>query len=124
MLEEMNRSEENEISADIHVPPDSPWFDGHFPGEPILPGVAQIGMVFDAIRRARNRELKISSVRRVRFKRIIRPDDQLKIIVAPLKKEADSYSFRILIQDEAVCSGEMTVENRKDRTKDGASLKT
>ena len=123
MLEEMNRSEENEISADIHVPPDSPWFDGHFPGEPILPGVAQIGMVFDAIRRARNRELKISSVRRVRFKRIIRPDDQLKIIVSPLKKEADSYSFRILIQDEAVCGGVMTVENQKDRTKDGASLK-
>jgi 3-hydroxymyristoyl/3-hydroxydecanoyl-(acyl carrier protein) dehydratase len=124
MLEEMNRSEENRISADIHVPPDSPWFDGHFPGEPILPGVAQIGMVFDAIRRARNRDLKISSVRRVRFKRIIRPDDQLKIIAAPLKKEADSYSFRILIQNEAVCSGVMTVENRKDRTKDGASLKT
>jgi 3-hydroxymyristoyl/3-hydroxydecanoyl-(acyl carrier protein) dehydratase len=124
MLEEMNRSEENEISADVHVPPDSPWFDGHFPGEPILPGVAQIGMVFDAIRKARNRDLKRSSVRRVRFKRIIRPDDQLKIIAAPLKKEAGAYSFRILIQDEAVCSGVMTVENQKDRTKDGANLKT
>jgi 3-hydroxymyristoyl/3-hydroxydecanoyl-(acyl carrier protein) dehydratase len=115
MLKEMNRSEENEITADIHVPSDSPWFDGHFPGEPILPGVAQIGMVFDAIRKARKRDLRISSVRRVRFKRIIRPDDQLKIIAAPLKKEAGSYSFRILIQDEAVCSGVMTVENRKDR---------
>ena len=124
MLEEMNRSEENGISADIHVPPDSPWFDGHFPGEPILPGVAQIGMVFDAIRKARNPDLKISSVRRVRFKRIIRPDDQLKIIAAPLKKEAGSYSFRILILDEVVCSGMMTVENRKGRTKDGANLKT
>jgi 3-hydroxymyristoyl/3-hydroxydecanoyl-(acyl carrier protein) dehydratase len=124
MLEKMNRSEDNEISADIHVPPDSPWFNGHFPGAPILPGVAQIGMVFDTIRKARNRDLKISSVRRVRFKRIIRPDDQLKIIAAPLKKEAGSYSFRILIQNEAVCSGVMTVENRKGRTKDGANLKT
>jgi 3-hydroxyacyl-[acyl-carrier-protein] dehydratase len=124
MLEEMNRSEENEILAYIRVPPDSPWFNGHFPGEPILPGVAQIGMVFDAIRKARNRDLKLSSVRRVRFKRIIRPDDHLKIIAAPLKKEAGSYSFRILIQDEAVCSGVMTVENHKDRTKDGANLKT
>ena len=110
MLEEMNRSEENEISADIHVPPDSPWFDGHFPGEPILPGVAQIGMVFDAIRKARNRDLKISSVRRVRFKRIIRPDDQLKIIAAPLKENASAYSFRILVANETVCNGVMTVE--------------
>ena len=113
----MNRSEENEISADIRVPSDSPWFDGHFPGEPILPGVAQIGMVFDAIRKAHNQELKVSSVRRVRFKRIIRPDDQLKIIAVPLKQETDSYSFRILVQDETVCSGVMTVENQKELRK-------
>lgn len=113
----MNRSAENEISADIRVPSDSPWFDGHFPGEPILPGVAQIGMVFDAIRKAHNQELKVSSVRRVRFKRIIRPDDQLKIIAVPLKQETDSYSFRILVQDETVCSGVMTVENQKELRK-------
>ena len=113
-LKEMNRSEANEISADIHVPSDSPWFDGHFPGKPILPGVAQIGMVFDAIRKARSQDLKLSGVRRVRFKRIIRPDDRLKIMAAPLKQEADSYSFRILIQDETVCSGVMTIENQSE----------
>ncbi len=109
----MNRTEENEISADINVPSDSPWFDGHFPGEPVLPGVAQLGMVFDVISKARNRELKISSVRRVRFKGIIRPDDTLKIVAAPLKQESGSYSFRIMIRGEAVCSGVMTVENVK-----------
>ena len=113
-LKEMNRSEANEISADIHVPSDSPWFDGHFPAEPILPGVAQIGMVFDAIRKACSQDLKLSSVRRVRFKRIIRPDDRLKIMAAPLKQDVGSYSFRILIQDETVCSGVMTVEELKN----------
>ena len=113
----MNRSAENEISADIRVPSDSPWFDGHFPGEPILPGVAQIGMVFDTIKKAHNQEFMVSSVRRVRFKRIIRPDDQLKIIAVPLKQETDSYSFRILIQDETVCSCVMTVENQKELRK-------
>ena len=111
MLKDMKQSEENEISANIYVPSDSPWFDGHFPAEPILPGVAQIGMVFDAIRKACKRGLKLSGVRRVRFKRIIRPGDQLKIIAAPLKQEAGSYIFRILIRDDAVCSGVMTVEN-------------
>jgi 3-hydroxymyristoyl/3-hydroxydecanoyl-(acyl carrier protein) dehydratase len=112
-LNKMNRSAENEISADIHVPSDSPWFDGHFPGEPILPGVAQIGMVFEAIKKAHKQELKVSGVRRVRFKSIIRPDDRLKIIAAPLKQETASYSFRILVRDETVCSGVMAVENQK-----------
>jgi 3-hydroxymyristoyl/3-hydroxydecanoyl-(acyl carrier protein) dehydratase len=113
-LKEMNRSEENEISAEIHVPSDSPWFDGHFPGVPILPGVAQIGMVFDAISKAHNQNLMISSVRRVRFKHIIRPDDQLKIIAVPLKQETDSYSFRVLVQEETACSGVITVELQKN----------
>ena len=112
VLKELTRSDKNEIEADIQVPSDSPWFDGHFPGEPILPGVAQIGMVFDAIRKARNQDLKISSVRRVRFKQIIRPDDKLKLIAAPLKENTGAYSFRILVENEAVCSGVMMVEER------------
>jgi len=77
-----------------------------------LPGVAQIGMAFDIISKARNQDLRISGVRRVRFKRMIRPDDQLKIIAAPLNKEIGAYSFRIMIQEEAVCSGVLTVENK------------
>ncbi|MGD8258132.1 MAG: hypothetical protein PVF14_02435 [Desulfobacterales bacterium] len=104
-LKGLARSDQNEISAAIHLPPGSPWFHGHFPGEPILPGVAQIGMVIDVIRKARKQDLKVSAVRRVRFKQIIRPDDQLKIIAAPLREDTDTYSFRILMEDEIVCSG-------------------
>jgi 3-hydroxymyristoyl/3-hydroxydecanoyl-(acyl carrier protein) dehydratase len=123
-LKKITRSAENEISADIQVPPDSPWFDGHFPAEPILPGVAQIGLVLDVISKAQNQDLKASSVRRVRFKRIVRPDDKLKIIAAPLKQEIDSYSFRILIQDETICSGVLTVGDLEDRSKNGSNLQT
>jgi 3-hydroxymyristoyl/3-hydroxydecanoyl-(acyl carrier protein) dehydratase len=110
VLKELTQSDKNEITADIHVPSDSPWFRGHFPGEPILPGVAQIGMVIDAIRQVRDQDLKVSGVRRVRFKQIIRPDDKLKLITAPLKKNVGTYTFRILVENEAVCSGVMTVE--------------
>jgi 3-hydroxymyristoyl/3-hydroxydecanoyl-(acyl carrier protein) dehydratase len=113
VLKGLTRSDKNEIEADILVPSDSPWFRGHFPGEPILPGVAQIGMVIDAIRQARDQDLKVSGVRRVRFKQIIRPDDQIKLITAPLKENAGAYSFRILVEDEAACSGVMMVEDKK-----------
>ena len=113
VLKELTRSDKNEIVAEVHVPSDSPWFHGHFPGEPILPGVAQIGLVIDAIRQAQNQDLKVSGVRRVRFKQIIRPDNQLKIIAAPLKQNAGAYSFQILVEDEVACSGVMMVEGRK-----------
>jgi len=115
VLKKLTRSDKNEIEADIHIPSDSPWFRGHFPGEPILPGVAQIGMVKDAIRQARDQDLKVTGVRRVRFKQIIRPDDKLKLIATPLKQNVGAYTFRILVENEAVCSGVMMVEERTKR---------
>ena len=113
VLKELTQSDKNEITADIHIPSDSPWFHGHFPGEPILPGVAQIGMVIDAIRQAQDQDLKVTVVRRVRFKQIIRPDDELKLLAAPLKENVGTYTFRILVENEAVCSGVMMVEEHR-----------
>ena len=115
VLKNVTRSDKNEIEAEIQVPPDSPWCSGHFPGDPILPGVAQIGMVKDVIRQARGQELSVSAVRRVRFKQIIRPDDKLNLVAAPLKENTGAYSFRILVENEVVCSGVMMVEELKKR---------
>lgn len=96
--------------ADIRVPSDSPWFVGHFPGEPILPAVAQLGIVFDVIGRFSGQQIEIEGVERVRFKKMIRPDDPLRVIVEPRKGRNNSYSFRIALQEELVCSGFMTVK--------------
>lgn len=109
-LIDMEGSADNEIRADIEVPAESSWFDGHFPGEPVLPGLAQISMVFDVIRKASDGERSVASVSRVRFKRIIRPDELLTVMAAPLKKEADAFSFRIQTQGDLVCSGVMRLQ--------------
>ncbi|MBW2296112.1 MAG: hypothetical protein JRF32_00690 [Deltaproteobacteria bacterium] len=112
-LNKIERCDDNKIRADIQVPPSSPWFDGHFPGEPVLPGLAQLGMVFDVIKKVAGGNLKIASVSRVRFKRIVRPDDLLKVIAAPLKRDVKAYTFQILIQDEQVSSGVIRFEKEE-----------
>ncbi len=100
----------NEIIMEAEVRPDSPWFSGHFPGEPILPGIAQLEMALDAIKRLNQKNLRISAVKRVRFKQVIRPDDKLRITVAPHKKDALSYPFRIIVNGGLVSSGILMVE--------------
>jgi 3-hydroxyacyl-[acyl-carrier-protein] dehydratase len=112
VLKDLKRSDSKELCADVQVPPDSPWFSGHFPGDPILPGIAQLGMVFDAINQSGSQNLKISGLSRVRFKQIIKPDDRLRIIATPQKDHEESYVFRIMVKGELVCTGVMTVENR------------
>jgi len=121
VLKNLNQTDSKEISADIQVPRDSTWFSGHFPGDPILPGIAQLGMVFDAIRQLGNQNIKISSINRVRFKQIIRPDDHLEIIVVPRKNYAKSYSFRIMVGEKLACTGVITIESGTRNKRKGSA---
>jgi len=100
----------NEIVMEADVRPDSHWFSGHFPGEPILPGIAQLEMALDAIKRLNQKSLRISGVKRIRFKQVIRPDDNLRITVVPHKKDALSYLFRIMVNGELVSNGILMIE--------------
>jgi len=120
LLNKIESNAENEIRAVIQIPAASPWFDGHFPGEPILPGLAQIGIVFDAIKKASEGELRVLSVSRVRFKRIVRPEDRLEVIATPLKKEADAYTFQIQIQGDQVSSGVVRLKRKTSANESSA----
>ena len=93
------------------VPSESPWFDGHFPGDPTLPGIAQLKMALDAIRLAENRNVSAAGFRKVRFKRVIRPGEKLQIIAAPRKSDEDAYVFRILVGNELACNGVLLVKD-------------
>jgi len=67
-------------------------------------------MVYDVLARSAAPKRPIKSVSRVRFKQAIRPDDRLKILADPRKGEIDVYNFRIMIEEEVVCSGVMTLQ--------------
>jgi len=100
----------DQILAHAKIGQDSPWFSGHFPGDPILPGIAQLEAVFAAIRDAVDKDLMIAGVKRVRFRQIIRPDDRMEICINPDKKQSNDYMFRINVKNGIACSGIMTVK--------------
>ena len=107
----VQKSSPNDIIAKAKVDKDSPWFSGHFPGEPILPGIAQLKIVLEAIQRAERKNLKISGIKKARFKRIIEPEDEIEIHAGPVKETALSYSFRIMVRDGLACSGILLTES-------------
>jgi 3-hydroxymyristoyl/3-hydroxydecanoyl-(acyl carrier protein) dehydratase len=96
------------ITATISTPDDSPWFDGHFPGDPTLPGVGQLAMVADALGCLPGKKCVVSGVRRVKFRRRVKPGEILTITATQQKN--NSYSFRMTTgKDELVSSGSMTI---------------
>jgi 3-hydroxyacyl-[acyl-carrier-protein] dehydratase len=103
-------SPSGEIFADIEMEAESPWFSGHFPGEPILPGIAQLAMIIEAAR-VFSGHIKVAGFKRVRFKQIVRPESQLQIFIRPDKGKSGSfYAFQIKSGDDIVCSGIMVAE--------------
>ncbi|HLM56914.1 MAG TPA: 3-hydroxyacyl-ACP dehydratase FabZ [Pyrinomonadaceae bacterium] len=70
-----------------------PFFQGHFPGAPVMPGVliveamAQVGAVY-ALRQIEDRERKLvlfSGIDNARFRRPVVPGDTLVLTVTPVR---------------------------------------
>lgn len=109
LLSSIEAKEHNGIEGLAHIPVDSPWFSGHFPGEPILPGVALVHITEQAIVRdaaSRGEEIQLDGLKRVRFSQPVRPGETLAIHITgeSVSKEI-LYTFKLASKGNVVCSG-------------------
>ncbi len=75
-------SNEGELVLRIEVPRDLVFFEGHFEGNPMLPGVAQVLALVDAEARRAFPDLSSRGARklsRLKFQAIVRPGDTLEL---------------------------------------------
>ena len=89
----------------VRVPAGSPWFDGHFPGRPVLPGIAQLAMVQDLLARVLGGGWRIAALRRVRFRQAVGPGAALRVVARRQAEAAGEFNFRILEGEALVCGG-------------------
>lgn len=67
----------DQLKLRLEVPSTGPWFDGHFPGHPILPGVVQIAWAVAFATTWRGNETPPTSLQRVKFVHPVAPGDEL-----------------------------------------------
>jgi 3-hydroxymyristoyl/3-hydroxydecanoyl-(acyl carrier protein) dehydratase len=99
------------ITAECVVPIDSLWFSGHFPGNPILPGVAQLEMAATTIARSYGKNLYVARLSRVKFKSLAHPGEALLIEAWP-GAEAGAFTFSIRAGEREVCRGNMILSEK------------
>lgn len=60
--------------SEIEIPEGSPFFAGHFPGHPILPGIVQLALAFPGA--------TVSEIRSLKLRRTVGPGDRLDVSAA------------------------------------------
>ena len=103
-LDEVVERSENSLTAKRHVSDSEPFFEGHYPGNPIMPGVLiseavfQAGAVFltslleEEMERNPNLVPVLTKISDARFRSIVRPGDDLLITVS-LKEKMGRFIF-------------------------------
>jgi 3-hydroxyacyl-[acyl-carrier-protein] dehydratase len=85
MRREINRflknyaAEGNMATAELSFPSEFSGFQGHFPEQPILPGVCQMTLALVMADRMLGRRTKMTAVTNAKFVSVVTPDQPLEI---------------------------------------------
>lgn len=61
------------------IPPDLEWFDGHFPGAPVVPGVVQLKWAIEHARRCFAISGAVKGIEVLKFQRVINPHTEVTL---------------------------------------------
>ena len=117
LIDKVLELKENEyIKAVKNVSINEPYFMGHFPGDPVMPGVliieamAQAGGIMHASaltpEERKSRRMYFAGIEKARFKKVVRPGDQLIIEGRVLKRKGNLWKM----EAQAFVDGELVAE--------------
>jgi hypothetical protein len=97
------------VSVTIQVPESGPLFEGHFPGRPILPGVALLAMICHAIAPGAT----LRGIRFVRFRELVLPGQVVDVVATSGADGATRFETRrdgAKVANGSVVFGDPTAE--------------
>ena len=110
-LEDSGITPEGRWESSARFGPSSEWFSGHFDEGPVVPGVALLALAAEMVKgqgRVQGRLLRVAGFSRVRFKRLIFPDEKLHISVAAMPPGPGAeLDFHITCDGQRVAHGVM-----------------
>ncbi len=87
--------------ADVVFDRDARYFEGHFPGFPLLPGVVQLGTAHHFAEQFLRREIALRSVKKMKFTRAVSPGERIRLT---LEKSGDGEVAYRYTKGEDTCS--------------------
>jgi 3-hydroxyacyl-[acyl-carrier-protein] dehydratase len=98
--------EGNSINAILTLNENHPIFGGHFPGEPVVPGVCMMQMVKEITETALGLKLQIANASEVKFLMVINPNENRTLRMQLNYNESEHEALAVsamLLKDSSVC---------------------
>ncbi|MBW2244432.1 MAG: acyl-CoA synthetase [Deltaproteobacteria bacterium] len=104
--EDCEQREVQTLVRDLQVPTDLAALEGHFPGQPVVPGVAQLGWALAAAEELAGGKLSLAGVEALKFKEMLLPGGRVRLEVE-LDRLRARVRFRIFAEDRELSSGRL-----------------
>lgn len=75
--------------------PEFPLFEGHFPGQPVLPALGQALLARDGAECLRDEPLFIAGINQAKFLALVEPGAVLEVLMAPSEERSGVWLFQI-----------------------------
>jgi len=102
--------EQDRLRFLLHIRTDAPCFEGHFPGNPILPGIIQLHWAVLLARHCLGLEEPPRELRRIKFQGILVPPRLVELRLNPAGER--NVEFQVLGKSEAHSSGLLVFPER------------
>ncbi len=96
------------VNAQIIIEPSHPSLAGHFPGNPIVPGVVILGEILEHIGESLDQSFMLSNVPSVKFHSPLRPNERLHLTFDVLPDHLVTFSCQV--GSRQIASGQFIFE--------------
>jgi 3-hydroxymyristoyl/3-hydroxydecanoyl-(acyl carrier protein) dehydratase len=92
----------------LRVPEGHACFEGHFPGDPIVPGIVLLHWAVTELARWQERELEVQALDALKFRRPVKPGETFALRLARASTP-HSFSFEMRDASGPISSGRVRV---------------
>ncbi len=94
----ISKISDNEIIADININTGHKIFEGHFPGNPVVPGVVSVQIINEILSEYLNKKLMTSKAGNIKFPAMINPEINPKLNVKIIFSQPEENAYKINAQ--------------------------
>lgn len=90
--------DDNTLSFLIELNGEHPIYKGHFPGNPVTPGVVQMEIVKELLSQQMNKDMKLRAMTNCKFLAVLNPESNPKVEVKMSLTDLEDGGFRVSVQ--------------------------